>query len=327
MILVNGEPHGKVSATDRGFAYGDGVFRTFPAHNGKPMHWPRQYAKLARDGAALGLPVPPAGVLSTEVRSACAGVSECAVKIVLTRGAGDRGYRYAEEGEPTRVVLAQPLSPGVVERRAGGVAARLCSLKLGHQPALAGLKHLNRLENVLARAEWSDPEIAEGIMCDTEGNVICGTMTNIFITCGGALATPRLDRCGVAGVTRERVMEAAGRAGHSCAITTLTWDEVLGADEVFLVNSLAGIWPVRDLDGQPRTPGRITRERGLRPQRWRSGSRSCSSPRGACAIRLPICRSEARRFRSASTRAARCVVPLSRWCRPAYSSPRCLSKS
>ncbi len=159
-----------------------------------------------------------------------------------------------------RVVSAEPLSPGSSERRSGGVAVRLCSLRLGHQPALAGLKHLNRLENVLARAEWSDPEIAEGLLCDTEGNVICGTMTNIFVAAGGALATPRLDRCGVAGVTRERVMEAAAQAGYSCGITTLTWSEVLGADEVFLVNSLAGIWPVRDLDGRSRTPGTITRE-------------------------------------------------------------------
>jgi len=260
MILVNGKARSEVSAADRGLAYGDGVFRTFPARNGKPMHWRRHYAKLARDGAALGLRAPPADVLAADVSSACGGQQECAVKIILTRGAGARGYRYAAGEEPTRVVSAEPLSPGSSERRSGGIAVRLCSLKLGHQPALAGLKHLNRLENVLARAEWSDPGIAEGLMRDTVGNVICGTMTNIFVAAGGALATPRLDRCGVAGVTRERVMEAAGRAGYSCAVTTLTWSDVLGAEEVFLVNSLAGIWPVRDLDGQSRTPGTITRE-------------------------------------------------------------------
>lgn len=259
MILVDGKTRSQVSAWDRGLAYGDGVFRTFRALGGRPMHWRRHYAKLARDGAALGLCVPAADLLAAEVKSACLGESECAVKIILTRGVGTRGYRYAGDEEPTRAVLATPLEQDMSERGASGVAVRLCRLRLGHQPALAGLKHLNRLENVLARAEWRDPEIAEGLMCDTDGNVIGGTMTNIFVTAGDVLATPRLDRCGVAGVTRERVIEAAGGAGYSCSITSLTWNDVLGADEVFLVNSLAGIWPVRDLDGRPRMPGRITR--------------------------------------------------------------------
>lgn len=259
MILVNGEARSEISAMDRGLAYGDGVFRTFPARHGEPAHWRRHYAKLARDGAVLGLHVPAAVTLAAEVKSACRGQPECTVKIILTRGVGARGYRYPAGAETTRVVLTEPLLPPSPERRAG-VAVRLCRLKLGHQPALAGLKHLNRLENVLARAEWSDPGIAEGLMCDTEGNVICGTMTNIFVAAGGVLATPRVDRCGVAGVTRDRVMEAAARAGYPCAVTTLTWSQVLGADEVFLVNSLAGIWPVRDLDGHPCSAGRVTRD-------------------------------------------------------------------
>jgi 4-amino-4-deoxychorismate lyase len=148
--------------------------------------------------------------------------------------------------------------------RESGVKVRLCALKLALQPALAGVKHLNRLENVLARAEWSDPEIAEGILCDAQGHVIAGTMMNVFIAVDGTLATPGVERCGVAGVTRQRVMEAAERHGVACAVTTLSWTDVVGADEVFLVNSLAGVWPVRDLDGETRVPGETSRA----VQRW-----------------------------------------------------------
>jgi 4-amino-4-deoxychorismate lyase len=260
MILVNGEARSDVSATDRGLAYGDGVYRTFPARHGQPTHWRRHYAKLARDAAALRLRAPAAEILASEVQLSCQDFAECAVKIILTRGVGARGYGYVRNEDGTRVVLSELLPESYGERRLSGVAVRLCKLKLGHQPALAGLKHLNRLENVLARAEWDDSAIAEGLLCDTAGNVICGTMTNIFVAAGRALATPCLDCCGVAGVTRERVLEAAARAGLSCVVTRLKWSDVMEADEIFLVNSLAGIWPVRELDGHPRSPGSITRE-------------------------------------------------------------------
>ena len=263
MILVNGEPRSEVSAMDRGLAYGDGVFRTFPAYGGHARQWQRQYAKLARDGATLGLNVPEADILEADVKRVSAHMDRCAVKIIVTRGAGARGYRYRDQ-QPTRIVSAGPLPDDLESHRAAGVRVRLCSLRLAQQPALAGVKHLNRLENVLARAEWSDPGIAEGILCDTQGHVIAGTMTNVFIAAQGALATPRLEKCGVAGVTRDRVMEAAEANGVSCSVTALSWSDVLRADEVFLVNSVIGVWPVRDLEGEARNPGPMTRA----VQRW-----------------------------------------------------------
>lgn len=259
MIIVNGTVAAEVSALDRGLAYGDGVFRTLPARGGVPLHWQRHYAKLARDCAALRIAAPPAQVLASEVHTACRGIPEAAVKIVITRGASRRGYRYHGDEEPTRIVYAEPRTAPREGEREAGVKARICATRLSHQPLLAGVKHLNRLENVLARAEWSDPDIAEGLMCDAEGNIIGGTMTNVFIATGGVLATPRLDLCGVAGVTRERVLEAAARLDLPCTVMTCTLKDVLRAEEAFLVNSLVGIWPVRELDGDSREPGPITR--------------------------------------------------------------------
>jgi 4-amino-4-deoxychorismate lyase len=264
MILVDGIARDEVSASDRGLAYGDGVFRTLLARRGLPVQWHRQYAKLARDAAVLRLRAPAPELLESEVREVCGGGEPCAVKIVLTRGTGARGYAYSGAEKPTRVVSAGPLPQNLDAQRTHGIRVRLCSLKLAHQPALAGVKHLNRLENVLARAEWNDAEIAEGILCDEHGHVIAGTMTNLFIGVEGALATPGLERCGVAGLTRERIMECAERERVSCTVTTLSWSDVLGADEVFLVNSLAGVLPVRNLDGEERTAGPLARA----AQRW-----------------------------------------------------------
>lgn len=259
MILVDGVARDEVSASDRGLAYGDGVFRTLLSRRGMPVQWQRQYAKLARDASALGLHAPAGELLESEVRQVCSGGQSCAVKIVLTRGVGARGYGYSGAQKPTRIVSSGPLPQNLEGQRAEGIRVRLCSLKLAHQPALAGVKHLNRLENVLARAEWNDARIAEGLLCDEHGHVIAGTMTNLFIGVEGALATPGLERCGVAGVTRERIMEWAERHRVSCTVTTLSWSDVLGADEVFLVNSLAGVLPVRNLDGEERTPGPLAR--------------------------------------------------------------------
>jgi 4-amino-4-deoxychorismate lyase len=266
MILVNGVETGMIAAGDRGLAFGDGVFRTIRVRNSVPQQWLRQRAKLAADCTILGIRCPEARLLDGEVAQVSRKSGDCAVKIIVTRGATLRGYRYAEDLEPTRIVLSAPLPTYPASYGEAGVKVRLCRLKLAHQAALAGVKHLNRLENVLARAEWSDSDIAEGILCDVEEHAIGGTMTNIFVVRGGMLATPRLHRCGVAGVTRERVIDAAAKHGVACDVADLSWNDVVNADEVFLVNSLAGVWPVRDIAGQCRSPGALTRA----AQRWLS---------------------------------------------------------
>ena len=259
MILVNGTPSGEVSATDRGLAYGDGVFRTFPARDGGALHWSRQYAKLAHDCTALGIAPPASDVLECDMAAAFADETHAAVKIIVTRGRGRRGYAYDRDAPPTRIVIVESGAAYPPAHREAGVSVRRCALRLSHQPALAGLKHLNRLENVIARSEWSDPAIAEGILLDVEDGVIGGTMSNLFVVSGGALVTPRLDRCGVAGVTRERAIDAAHRLAITCSAAAISWNDLLDAEEVFLVNSLAGVWPVAAIDGRERAPGPVTR--------------------------------------------------------------------
>ena len=260
MILVDGVPTAAVHATDRGLGYGDGVFRTMRVRGGIALQWARHYAKLASDCSAIGIRCPAQALLAQEIERTCDGATpEHTVKIVVTRGAGPRGYAYADDLQPTRLVYSAPYAAYPPEYASAGVCVRRCRLTLAVQPALAGIKHLNRLENVLARAEWSDPALAEGLLCDAAGNLIGGTMTNVFIAKDGALSTPALTRCGVAGVTRDRVIDAAHAHGVACSIRDIGWDELSGAEEVILVNSLAGAWPVREIDGVALKPGPVVR--------------------------------------------------------------------
>lgn len=258
MNLVNGVESESISVRDRGLMYGDGVFRTFRLHRGKPVLWLRQYAKLAADCEVLRLVCPAADVLGRDLVAVAMRFPDCVIRIVITRGSGERGYAIPAAASPVRVVSASPLPDYPQRYYDHGVRVQLCRIRLAAQPALAGIKHLNRLENVLARAEWSDPGIAEGLLCDLDGKVICGTMSNVFLVQGDELVTPDLAHCGVAGVQRELVIELARTNGIATRIAYVSIDELLAAGELFLVNSVIGVWPIAAFGQKSWHPGPVT---------------------------------------------------------------------
>lgn len=247
MILVNGDPAQTVDALDRGLAYGDGVFRTLRTQAGQPLWWRDHYATLAADSAALSLACPDEAVLRAEV-CRVAAAAEGVVKIVLTRGSGARGYAPPADPRCTRIVLSAPLPPHALGDSPADITARWCTLRLARQPRLAGIKHLNRLENVLARAEWNDPEVFEGLLCDDDGAVIGGVMSNVFWAKAGELFTPDLSQCGVAGVARGRLLRAMARRGVPVHVGRLRPAAILAADEVVICNSVIGVRRVARLD-------------------------------------------------------------------------------
>ncbi len=248
MTLINGIESDTVSAHDRGLMYGDGVFRTFLLRAGRPLLWQRHYAKLAVDCLALRIDCPPADSFERDLTVIAARRPDCVVKIVVTRGSGPRGYAIPRVAMPTRIVAASDLPAVAQSHYTRGVRVHLCHTRLAAQPALAGVKHLNRLENVLARSEWSDPEIAEGLMRDTGGNVISGTMSNLFVVERGTLLTPQLAHCGVAGVQRALVLELAQAGKVQTGETDIGMDRLLAADEAFLINSVIGICKIAALE-------------------------------------------------------------------------------
>jgi 4-amino-4-deoxychorismate lyase len=262
MNIINGVAGEAISVRDRGFAYGDGVFRTFLLRRGKPVLWQRQYAKLAHDCAALNIECPSPQTLESDL--ALLDTPDCVVKIIVTRGDSARGYVPPPAPVPTRVVIASALPEYPGTHAMQGVKVHMCRIRLAAQPALAGVKHLNRLENVLARSEWSDSTVAEGLLCDAADHVIGGTMSNLFIAKAGALVTPDLTACGVAGVTREVVIELAHRHAVRVHIRALSLDDLLAADELFVVNSVIGVWPVIALERKAWATGPLT----LQIRRW-----------------------------------------------------------
>lgn len=250
-MLINGKPGDTVSALDRGLQYGDGLFETLAVDGGKPALWERHMRRLMSGCCRLGLPIPPQKLLFSECCAVIGAGERGVLKILLTRGIGGRGYRPASAAEPTRIIAFHPWPEHPGRWWRDGIRLRVCATRLGDSPALAGLKHLNRLEQVLARAEWDDPEIAEGLMLNSSGHVVEGTMTNLFLLREGALITPELSRCGVVGVMRGVVMDAARKKGIPVVERTLALQELASANAIFVTNSLIGIWPVREFEGRP----------------------------------------------------------------------------
>lgn len=257
MIIVNGSIADTIPVMDRGLMYGDGVFRTLRVREGRPELWPRQYAKLAADCAALDILCPASATLEREMRESLRHEPDCVLKIVVSRGEGGRGYGAPSSVHPSRVLVTAPLPEYPATYATEGVRLHVCDIRMCHQPRLAGIKHLNRLENVLARMEWSDSDIPEGLMLDADGNVIEGTMSNVFLRKENHLITPDLSQCGVAGLQRDRIMEAAQDLGLTVEVRRLSLRTLLEADEVLVCNTVIGIWPVREVGPRHWMPGEL----------------------------------------------------------------------
>lgn len=255
---VDGRPATSLSLADRGLAYGDGLFETIAVQGGHPVLLERHLARVAAGCARLRIDLD-AAQLRSELLVFCAEVQQGVAKLIVTRGDGQRGYAPSA-GVPRRIIQAGAMPAYPPQHGENGVCLFPCETRLAEQPLLAGLKHLNRLEQVLARAEWQGAEHAEGLMRDVSGRVVEGVFSNLFMMRDGVLSTPELSRCGVAGVMRAELLEQAQGLGIACQVRDIELDELLAADEVFLCNSLYGIWPVRELQGRHWSVGPLTRK-------------------------------------------------------------------
>jgi len=248
-LLINGDSGSTISALDRGLQYGDGVFETIAVVDARPCLWDRHYRRLQAGGSRLGISIPDHETLFKEVTREIGLNDKGVIKIVITRGQGTRGYRPDPESHSTRLIMFSPWPdyPEAIGRT--GVVVRICKTVLGCNCTLAGIKHLNRLEQVMARSEWDDQEISEGLMLDVDGHVIEGTMSNIFMLKSGKISTPDLTKCGVEGVMRGLVLDVAAELGRAVDIRPIALPELMEADSLFLTNSLIGVWPVIDIQG------------------------------------------------------------------------------
>ena len=255
--LVNGELSKFISTSNRGLNYADGVFETLVVKNSRPRRWQAHMDRLGLGCERLGLVMPPQALLLREVQTISTGLTEAVVKIVLTRDGMGRGYTPPSDGTCTRIVSVHPYPEGIAEIAHEGVKAQVCDLRLALQPALGGIKHTNRLEQVLAAAQIRDSNAVEGILLDREDHVISAIAGNIFLVYGERLLTPRLDRCGVRGVVRAQILaDFSHRSEQRRIHSDMLWE----ADEVFICNTIRGIVPLTAINEQAFEIGPVTRE-------------------------------------------------------------------
>lgn len=253
-----------VELIDRAAAYGDGLFETIAVRDSKPRFWGLHLERLQTGCARLGLPCPAAdellAKLETAIATADVATTVASARLSVSAGATRRGYRRDSNLDPVlRISLhAARLLPA--QNYQSGISTRLCTTHLAVQPLLAGIKTLNRLEQVMARAEWDDENIFEGLMLDTDGHLICGTMSNVFIVKESVLITPAITRCGVSGVMRRHLIKLLREEeGLGCEVRDIAAGELASADEVFLSNSQFGVLPVRTCTTMQWNIGPITR--------------------------------------------------------------------
>jgi len=254
-IWINGRRGTVIDCRDRGLQYGDGLFETMRVRRRRIRLLELHFERLAEGCRRLGIDIRVAEL----EREAAARARQCmdgVLKLILTRGRGERGYRPTGKERYTRVLSLHALPPSLALPKP--VRVRLCHTRLGLNPDLAGLKTLNRLESVLARAEWRDERIWEGLMRDVEGTVVCGTMSNVFLRRGSTLMTPALDRCGIAGVMRRWVLEQAKELRLRVWQGRLPVEAFRDAEEVFMTNAVAGVVPVGRLIETGRQALRLT---------------------------------------------------------------------
>ncbi|MFT3896512.1 MAG: aminodeoxychorismate lyase [Thermomonas sp.] len=234
-----------VPADDRGLAYGDGLFETMRVHRGEVPWWNDHWSRLRLGAQRLGIPLPDEARVRDEAAALFADGVDGVLKLLLTRGAGERGYAPPATPVPTWIVSRHAV-PAAPDR---GLRLHPCETRLASQPALAGIKHCNRLEQILARAEADRAGADEGLVRDTDGNAIGATSANLFAFIGARWATPAIGDCGVAGVCRAKLLSVLDAAEGSLSLA-----DIEAADAVFLCNAVRGILPVARLGAREWLP-------------------------------------------------------------------------
>jgi 4-amino-4-deoxychorismate lyase len=263
LVLLNGRPladRGGLSVLDRGLHYGDGLFETLASRRGRVRFLSLHLERLAAGCQRLQIHLGDVAAIRREVEDAVAGTDAALLKLIVTRGESRaRGYGFSGGESVVRLLFRYPWFSATSAPPVEGARVRIAKLRLGENPALAGMKHLNRLEQVLARAEVPAAEADELLLFGASGHLACGTMSNVFLVEGGRLKTPRLDVCGVSGVMRRVVLREATRAGIAAEEAVVSATDLEKASEVFVTNARIGIWPVCRIGDRSLTPGEITR--------------------------------------------------------------------
>ena len=260
----NGEPVEHVVASDRGFQYGDGLFETIAIRNGQARLWQFHIDRLSKGCDVLRIKMPSEAELSSglehALRQSHTLTAYCVAKIIVSAGTGVRGYGRVMADSPTVLFGVFPAYPPPAESYHEGLVIALCETRLASDSPIAGLKTLNRLEQVLARSEFTNTGEFEGVTMDADANIICGTMSNVFFVTDNVISTPSLERCGVEGVMRRHIIASLKEQGIDTLVQPLRLSKLKSVDEIFLSNSQFGVMPVRSCADMRWSVGNTTRK-------------------------------------------------------------------
>jgi 4-amino-4-deoxychorismate lyase len=258
LAIVNGVVSDSISVYDRGLAYGDGVFETVLAKDGKCLLWDRHLQRLKKSLAQLQIVTDGLDNLYSTLSPHLQSEGEQVVKIIVTRGNSQRGYTVPDENTSNTIIYISEKREPAQDWEKSGVKAGICKTRLAYQPLLAGLKHLNRLEQILARLELTGYDLQEGIMLGQDGEVVEAIMHNLFFVKNSELFTPDLSQCGVTGIMRTFIIENCQQLGLPVKIGRFSVEQLLSADEIFLSNCINVIWPICELEGTRFEIGAVT---------------------------------------------------------------------
>jgi len=246
--FINGVLSDSLDISDRAIHYGDGLFETVLVRDKVPLLIDLHIIRLIEGCKRLGIKSPNSDRLLTNIHSV---IQECnedslfnVIKIIVTRGNSERGYYYDNETIKSNILISITSLPDSHDSITPPIKLFPCETRLGINPLLAGLKHLNRLEQVLARNEWDDSEYKEGLLLDLNNNVIEGTMSNLFIEKNNQLSTPELSSSGVNGIARQLIIDIAAKQNAKILIRKISMEDIKNADHLYFCNSVIGVWQV-----------------------------------------------------------------------------------
>ncbi len=244
VILINGKKQSKLSVFNRLVQFGDGLFETCMVKDGKLILAQQHFARLDKGSQRLHINPIKQSVWLKDIAKAVSlsKLNHAVVKIILSRGETSRGYGFDRNIKPTRIVIVSEM-PDLASNYSLG----LCASGYATNQLLAEIKHCNRLEQILARTNLNTQEC---LMLDPQGQVISVSQGNVFAFKNGVLLTPSLDVCGIEGTRRQAVIGLAKKLNISVEVCSLSMEELLSCDEIFITNSVIGIKPVHQVNEQ-----------------------------------------------------------------------------
>lgn len=248
-VLLNGVAVEAGLSADRAFHFGDGLFETLAVIDGVPCLWERHFLRLQQGCERLGIAAPDQALLREEAGQLAHSQAQAVLKIIISAGQGQRGYARTPQAPVTRWLQCSAWPSTTLYATDHPLHLQWCETRLGQQPVLAGIKHLNRLEQVLARREISAPDV-EGVMLNQAGDVVEGISSNLLLRTGKRYLTAAIVDCGVAGVVRQLVLDMAQVEDVEVQVAKVSREDLSTADAVYVMNSLLGVRPAASLDGR-----------------------------------------------------------------------------